>query len=149
MFSSSASLEEEIGRKLAEAAAAGQLEQGRGQPLQVDEAWLQTPPGLRMAFQVMKSAGVPPAEVELFQQRASLRASLAAAADEATRQRLQRQLAELEQNIAFRTTSAAHIEYWFGRPSIRIDFTDPDQEGDQVLNLCGPIVMGDSLSSES
>ena len=102
MFSSSASLEEEIGRKLAEATAAGQLERSRGQPLQVDEAWLQTPPGLRMAFQVMKSAGVPPAEVELFQQRASLRASLAAAADEATRQRLQRQLAELEQNIAFR-----------------------------------------------
>ena len=95
-------LDDEIGRKLAEAQAAGQLKSGHGKPLQVDEAWLQTPPGLRMAFQVMKSAGVPPAEVELFQQRASLRERLRAASDAATRQRLQGQLAELEQNLAFR-----------------------------------------------
>jgi hypothetical protein len=45
---------------------------------------------------------VPPAEVELFQQRAQLREALGAAADESTCRRLQRQLAELEQNIAFR-----------------------------------------------
>lgn len=95
-------LDDEIGRKLAEAEAAGQLRAGRGKPLVIDSAWLQTPPGLRMAFQVMKSAGVPPAEVELFQQRAQLREALAAADDEPTRLRLQRQLAELEQNIAFR-----------------------------------------------
>ena len=95
-------LDDEIGRKLAEAEAAGQLRAGRGKPLVIDSAWLQTPPGLRMAFQVMKSAGVPPAEVELFQQRAKLRETLAAADDEPTRLRLQRQLAELEQNIAFR-----------------------------------------------
>ncbi|MFC0667618.1 DnaJ family domain-containing protein [Azotobacter chroococcum] len=95
-------LDDEIGRQLAWAIAAGQLRGGTGKPLEIDEAWLQTPPGLRMAFQVMKSAGVPPAEVELFRLRASLRASLAAADDEATRLRLQRQLAELEQDIAFR-----------------------------------------------
>ena len=102
MFIGGDALEEEIGRKLAAAEAAGQLKGGRGQPLQIDEAWLQTPPGLRMSFQVMKSAGVPPAEVELFQQRAELRAALAAAGDAPTRVRLQRQLAELEQNLAFR-----------------------------------------------
>lgn len=96
------SLDEEIGRKLAEAEAAGQLKAGRGKPLQIDQAWLQTPPGLRMTFQVMKSAGVPPAEVELFQQRAQLREALAAATDEAARRRLQRQLAELEQDLALR-----------------------------------------------
>ncbi|SFA78464.1 DnaJ family domain-containing protein [Azotobacter beijerinckii] len=95
-------LDDEIGRQLARAMAAGQLRTGAGKPTVVDEAWLQTPPGLRMAFQIMKSAGVPPAEVELFRWRASLRASLAAADDEATRLRLQRQLAELEQDIAFR-----------------------------------------------
>lgn len=95
-------LDDEIGRKLAEAEAAGQLRAGHGRPLVIDEAWLQTPPGLRMTFQVMKSAGVPPAEVELFQQRAQLREALAAALDEATRLRLQRQLAELEQDIALR-----------------------------------------------
>ena len=96
------SLDDEIGRQLARAIAAGQLRAGAGKPLVVDEGWLQTPPGLRMTFQVMKSAGVPPAEVELFQQRAQLREALAAAADEATRLRLQRQLAELEQDIALR-----------------------------------------------
>ena len=95
-------LDDEIGRKLAAAEAAGQLKAGRGKPLQIDEAWLQTPPGLRMSFQILKAAGVPPAEVELFRRRAHLRESLAAAADEPTRQRLQRQLAELEQNLAFR-----------------------------------------------
>lgn len=96
------SLDDEIGRQLAQAIAAGQLRAGAGKPLAVDEGWLQTPPGLRMAFQVMKCAGVPPAEVELFQQRARLRESLEVAADEATRLRVQRQLAELEQNLAFR-----------------------------------------------
>ena len=95
-------LDDEIGRQLARAMAAGQLRAGAGKPLVIDEAWLQTPPGLRMDFQILKSAEVPPAEVELFQQRASLRASLAAAGDEPTRLRLQRQLAELEQDIAFR-----------------------------------------------
>lgn len=95
-------LDEEIGRKLAAAEAAGQLKAGHGRPLEIDEAWLQTPPGLRMTFQVMKAAGVPPAEVELFQRRARLRAALAAASDEATGQRLQRQLAELEQDLALR-----------------------------------------------
>ncbi|NHN78843.1 DUF1992 domain-containing protein [Azotobacter chroococcum] len=95
-------LDDEIGRQLARAIAAGQLRGGAGKPLEIDEAWLQTPPGLRMAFQVLKSAGVPPAELELFQRRASLRAGLAAADDEPTRLRLQRQLAELEQDIAFR-----------------------------------------------
>lgn len=95
-------LDDEIGRKLAAAEAAGQLKAGHGKPLQVDEAWLQTPPGLRMTFQILKSAGVPPAEVELFQQRAQLRTALAAAQDEGSRRRLQHQLAELEQNIALR-----------------------------------------------
>lgn len=94
-------LDDEIGRKLAEAEAAGQLAGGRGRPLQIDQAWLQTPPGLRMTFQIMKSAGVPPAEVELLQQRAQLRAALADA-DAASRPRLQRQLADLEQDIALR-----------------------------------------------
>ncbi|ACO80627.1 hypothetical protein AvCA_45120 [Azotobacter vinelandii CA] len=95
-------LDDEIGRQLARAIAAGQLRAGAGKPLEIDEAWLQTPPGLRMAFQVLKSAGIPPAEVELFQQRASLQASLAAADDEPGRLRLRRQLADLEQDIAFR-----------------------------------------------
>lgn len=96
------SLDDEIGRQLARAVAAGQLRASAGKPLEVDEAWLQTPPALRMTFQIMKSAGMLPAEVQLLRWRATLRESLANAEDEETRERLTRQLAELEQNLALR-----------------------------------------------
>lgn len=98
------SLEDQIARQLARLQASGELQraEGYGRPIEEDSAWLATPPALRMSFQIMKNAGVPPGEVELFQQRASLRAALEEAGDEDTRQRLRRQLADLEQNLSFR-----------------------------------------------
>lgn len=102
-------LDAEIGRKIAEAIEAGQLKKTQGKPIPVDYAWLQTPPGLRMSFQVLKNAGVPPAEIELFQQRAQLRMQLAAASDEAARSDLQAQLNELEQELAFRLEALRQI----------------------------------------
>ena len=76
--------------------------QEKGGPLVVDEGWLQTPPGLRLPFSVLKSAGVPPREVELLAQRAALRERLEACADTQQCARLERELSELEQHIAFR-----------------------------------------------
>ena len=76
--------------------------QDKGEPLVVDEGWLQTPPGLRLPFSVLKSAGVPPREVELLAQRAALRERLEAGSDTQQRARLERELSELEQHIAFR-----------------------------------------------
>ncbi|MDH2242746.1 hypothetical protein N5J70_12395 [Pseudomonas sp. GD03909] len=74
----------------------------KGEPLVVDEGWLQTPPGLRLPFSVLKSAGVPPREVELLAQRAALRERLDACSDTQQRACLKRDLSELEQHIAFR-----------------------------------------------
>ena len=84
------STEEQVARQMARLQASGELRRaaGYGKPVEEDHAWLATPPGLRTTFQVMKTAGVPPAEVELFQQRASLHAAIEAAPDEGERQRL-------------------------------------------------------------
>ena len=74
----------------------------KGEPLQIDEGWLHTPQGLRLPFSVLKSAGVPPREVELLARRAAVREQLEACSDAQQRERLTRELSELEQNIAFR-----------------------------------------------
>jgi len=74
----------------------------KGEPLQIDEGWLHTPQGLRLPFSVLKSAGVPPREVELLARRAALREQLEACSDAQQRERLTHELSELEQNIAFR-----------------------------------------------
>ncbi len=76
--------------------------QEKGGPLVVDEGWLQTPPGLRLPFSVLKSAGVPPREVELLAQRAALRERLDACANTQQREQLECELSDLEQHIAFR-----------------------------------------------
>lgn len=96
-------IEDDIERRIARAVAGWQQGVTRpGAPLVIDEAWLQTPQALRLPFQVLKSAGVPPREIELLQQRARLRERLEQAAEGAERERLARQLCELEQNLALR-----------------------------------------------
>lgn len=100
-------LDEEIARHLRQAAESGELKaaRGYGEPLAEAEGWNETPEALRMPFKILKDAGVVPLEVEMFQQRARLRAALdeAAAADE--KAALQRKLSELEQSIALRLES--------------------------------------------
>ncbi|MCW3148461.1 hypothetical protein N8H22_07590 [Stutzerimonas stutzeri] len=103
-------LEQDIERRIARDIAVWQRTvRGKGEPLVIDEGWLQTPAGLRMPFSVLKSAGVPPREIDLLQQRAHLREQLAGCgADperEAERQRLQGRLSELEQHLALRLES--------------------------------------------
>lgn len=94
------SLEEDIERRIARSIADWQKTVTRqGPPLDIDTAWLQTPEALRTPFQVLKTAGIPPREVELFQQRARLREALAAAGSADEQQRLQRELSELEQAL--------------------------------------------------
>jgi len=97
-------LDETIAEHLAEAQRSGELQSAEsyGRPLAEAEGWAQTPLEFRLPFKILKNAGVPPPEVELFQKRARLRAELEAATVEAERLRLQRQLAELEQVLALR-----------------------------------------------
>jgi hypothetical protein len=97
-------LDETIAEHLAEAQRSGELQSAEsyGRPLAEAEGWAQTPLEFRLPFKILKNAGVPPPEVELFQKRAQLRAELEATTVEVERLRLQRQLAELEQALALR-----------------------------------------------
>ena len=98
------SLDEEIARRIAEAAASGELSRakGYGQPTVDDAGWDATPAALRMPMKILKEAGVVPAEIAWFHERARLRAAVEAAADDDTRHALQRRLVEIEQKIALR-----------------------------------------------
>jgi hypothetical protein len=55
-----------------------------------------------MPFKVLKNSGYKPPEIELFHRRARLAERVAAAADDAERQRLLAELGALEQAIALR-----------------------------------------------
>jgi hypothetical protein len=102
-----ATLDDEIARHLAEAAASGELQaaESYGKPLRDIEGWDATPDALRMPFKILKDAGVVPPEIELFHARARLRAAAAAATDADEHEQLQRRLVELEQKIALRLES--------------------------------------------
>ena len=96
--------DEEIARHLKEAAESGELRQAKsyGKPLPEDPGWTSTPEALRMPMKILKDAGVVPAEIEWFHERARLKASIEAASDPAERRQLQLKLIELEQKIALR-----------------------------------------------
>ena len=94
-------LDDEIGRKLRESQASGELRAAPsyGKPLDFGDGYDQTPAELRMGMKVLKDAGVLPPELQLMRDIAALRASLQGAPDdEATRaaglrlQALQQQL---------------------------------------------------------
>lgn len=98
------SQDEMIAEHLAEAARSGELRSAEsyGKPMPEAEGWAETPTEFRLPFKILKNAGVPPPELELFHRRAALRERLAAASGDDERQRLMRQLSELEQAIALR-----------------------------------------------
>lgn len=97
-------LDEEIARHLQEASAAGELQQAPsyGKPLAADAGWEETPEALRMPFKILKDAGVTPPEIEMFHQRAKLRAQLQSEAAGPEREALERKLNDLELAIALR-----------------------------------------------
>jgi hypothetical protein len=59
------------------------------------EDYFKLPPELRMAYSILKSAGCVPEEVELLREAGRLEGELAAAADEATKARLRRAIADV------------------------------------------------------
>ena len=100
-------LDDEIARYLEQARASGELRtaKGYGKPLPEIAGWDETPEALRMPFKILKDAGVPPPEIELFHERARLRSQLEACTDNEARAKLVRHLSELEQKIALRLES--------------------------------------------
>jgi hypothetical protein len=103
----SSGLDEEIARRLQEAAASGELASAPsyGKPMAADPAWDATPPALRMPMKILADAGFAPPEVALLRERARLRRAVAEAADESERERRQVELADIEQRLALRLES--------------------------------------------
>ena len=93
-----------IARHLSEALESGELAgtPGFGKPMPGDDGWNATPEALRMPFKILKNAGVVPAEVGMFHERAALGAQLEACDSEVERAELRRKLMELQQKIALR-----------------------------------------------
>jgi len=96
--------DEEIARRLKEAADSGELSRAEsyGKPLPDAPGWNATPEALRMPMKILKDAGAVPPEVEWFHERARLRARIASSAEPLERETLRRRLVELEQKIALR-----------------------------------------------
>ena len=97
-------LDDEIARKLQEAAAAGELRLAKswGRPMAAWAGWDETPAELRMPYKILKDAGYAPPEIGLFQLRAALRKRLEGTSDDGLAALLRGQLLELEQRIALR-----------------------------------------------
>ena len=72
---------------------------GAGQPLSLEE-YFATPEDMRMAYSVLKNANCRPLEVELLAEIARLEQAVAAAPDAATRESLQRSLADRRTELA-------------------------------------------------
>ena len=96
--------DEEIARRIQEAADSGELQgaKGYGKPTPEDPGWDATPGALRMPMKILKDAGAAPPEIAMFHERARLKQQIASAADPGERQRLQLRLGELEAMIALR-----------------------------------------------
>ncbi len=98
------SQDEVIAEHLAQAYKSGELQSAPsfGKPMPESEGWAETPAEFRLPFKILKNAGLPPPEIELFHMRAQLREQLSAAISEDERQTLAAKLSELEQVIALR-----------------------------------------------
>jgi hypothetical protein len=97
-------LEDDIGRKLAESAASGELRQARswGKPLDLGDGYDDTPAELRMGMKILKNAGVVPPEVELMRDIEALRLSLEGAGDDTAARAGRQRLSEMQQQLALR-----------------------------------------------
>jgi len=72
---------------------------GAGEPLSLED-YFNTPEDLRMAYSVLKNANCRPLEVELLHEIGRLEQAVAAATDSATREPLQRALANRRTELA-------------------------------------------------
>ena len=96
--------EDHIGRALQDSERSGELQAAPsyGKPLGFGDGYDETPAELRMAMKVLKDAGVVPHEVTLMREAAALQRQIDACSDAAVLPALQKQLAEMQQNIALR-----------------------------------------------
>ena len=88
-------------QRIREAVAQGQFDNlsNAGQALNFEE-YFSAPADLRMAYSLLKNANCTPVEVELLNEAARLRQAIAAATDVATKQELERRLANQQTRLA-------------------------------------------------
>ncbi len=103
-------LEDDIGRKLAESAARGELQHARhwGKPLDLGDGYDETPAELRMGMKILKDAGVVPAEVELMREIEALRQQIDGMGDEARARAARQRLSALQLALALRLETLRH-----------------------------------------
>lgn len=97
-------LEDEIGRKLKESQANGELASAPsyGKPLNLGDGYDETPAELRMGMKILRDAGVVPPEVELMQQIEAQRLRAETAVDEDSARAERKTLSEMRQRLALR-----------------------------------------------
>ena len=97
-------LDEQIAASLREAQRNGELQSSPswGKPLDLADGYAQTPEELRLAYKVLKDAGMVPPEVETLQQIAALARRLDADPDAPDAEQQRRRLSELRQHLALR-----------------------------------------------
>lgn len=107
-------LEDDIGRKLAESVASGELRHARswGRPLDLGDGFEETPAELRMGMKILKDAGVVPAEVELMREIEALRLSLEGAPDDTAARAGRQRLSEMQQQLALRLEKLRSSGSW-------------------------------------
>jgi hypothetical protein len=107
-------LEDDIGRKLAESEASGELRHARswGRPLDLGDGYDETPAELRMGMKILKDAGVVPAEVELMREIEALRVALDGAPDDAASRAGRQRLSEMQQQLSLRLEKLRSSGSW-------------------------------------
>jgi hypothetical protein len=97
-----AGIDDIIGEWVKQAEQSGELRRGRywGKPFDLEDGMAQTPTRLRMAYRILKNAGYVPPEVELLRRLADLKDERDAERNPARRERLDRQVANLESKVA-------------------------------------------------
>jgi Domain of unknown function (DUF1992) len=108
-------------QRIAEAIANGDLDDlpGAGRPLDLDDDRL-IAEELRMAYRVLRNAGLVPPQVEARKEAATLRALLASALDEGERSRALARLAVLEMQLDARGTRL-HDSGYYARLAARFE----------------------------
>lgn len=89
------SIEKFIEEQISKAMAEGEFDNlpGRGRPVDLD-AYFQTPESLRLCYSILKNGNFTPPEVELLKEIESLKQQLDSTADEESRQRLSKAIAD-------------------------------------------------------
>lgn len=94
--------DDEIGRRLQESEASGELKQakGYGKPLDLGDGYFETPEELRMGYKILKDSGFTPPEIELKKNIAQIREQLDRIGPGEQRETLLRKLHDMEIGLA-------------------------------------------------